>query len=926
MIRPIRPTRSRYRRVALALSLGVALGGCQRASDPGALIAEARQYRQQGNIDAAVIQLKNALQKDPNNRDARRLLGEVYIEQADAVSAEKELRRALALGSPTTELLLMLGKSMLLQGQFQRVLDEFNSVPDAAGRPAVLALRGSALLGLGKRPEAGALFDEALKAAPTLPDALLGLARIAFADGAPARSAELVARALAAHPGEPDCMRFKGDLLRIDGKVDAALAAYRAILELHPHNAQARVDVASLLTDQGKFAEARAELQAARKVSPGRLSLFYAQAMLDFREKKYPAATESLQQILRAAPEYYPAILLLGAVESASGANQLAEQHVQKFLAAYPGHLHATKLMGTLYLRANNGGAVLELLAPVLAQHGDDVDLLTLAGEAHMRARHFSQAAEYFERASALRPRLSALHTAAALGRLGNGEHERALAELERAAVLDIKSPRNGTLLVMGYLRANAPDKALAAVRDMEKQGDGALVQNLKGGVFLARQDLPAARASFARALAHDPLYLPALDNLAQLDLLEKRPDDAKKRYQAALAKSPRSAPLMEALARLASGQGRAQEAIGWLERACRDNPESSTLALRLADYYMRGGDTRKALALAQKLQAGNPSSPEPLSLLAQVHAARQDLPAAAETWAKLAALQPTSSRPQMKLASLQLAMHDERAAVAALHKAIAIEPGLMEAHQMLLAIMLAHKKFAEAGQLATALQQRLPQAAGGYKLEGDLRMAQGQPAAALSAYQRAFELEPGSGLAIQLHGALIAAGKPGEADQRMAQWLAGHADDVPARLHDASSKLVRNQVPAAIGQLQEVLRRDPNHVLALNDLAWGFQRINDKRALEFAERAYRLAPGSPAIMDTLGWICLEAGDFARALPLLQQASALAPNAGEIRYHLGLVLAKSGDRRGARRELERLLSSGADGARRAEAKALLATL
>ncbi|MDB5933880.1 MAG: prsT [Massilia sp.] len=926
MIRPIRPSRSRYRRVALALSLGVALGGCQRASDPGALIAEARHYRQQGDIDAAVIQLKNALQKDPNNRDARRLLGEVYIEQADAVSAEKELRRALALGSPTADLLVMLGKSLLLQGEYQRVLDEFTSVPDPAARPAVLALRGSALLGLGKRPDAGVLFEQALKAAPALPEALLGLARIAFADGSPARSAELVERALAAHPADAECMRFKGDLLRIDGRIDAALAAYRAILELHPHNAQARVDVASVLTDQGKFAEARAELRAARKVSPGRLSLFYAQAMLDYREAKYPAATESLQQILRAAPEYYPAILLLGAVESATGANQLAEQHVQKFLAAYPGHLHATKLMGTLYMRANNSGAVLELVAPLLAKHADDVDLLMLAGEAHMRARHFSQAAEYFERASALRPRLSTLHTAAALGRLGNGEHERAMAELERAAVLDIKSPRNGTLLVMGYLRANAPDKALAAVRDMEKQGDGALVQNLKGGVFLARQDLAGARASFARALAHDPLYLPALDNLAQLDLLEKRPDDAKKRYQAALAKSPKSAPLMEALARLATGQGRPQEAIGWLERACRENPESTTLALRLADYYVRGGDTRKALTLVQKLQGGNPSNPDVLSMLAQVHAARHDLPAAADAYARLALLQPASSRPQMKLASLQLALHDERAAIAALRRAIAIEPGLMDAHQMLLAILLGQKKFAEASQLAAALQQRMPQSAGGYKLEGDLRIAQGQPAAALAAYELAFALEPASALMIQVHGALVAAGKPGEADKRMAQWLARHPDDVPARLHDASSKLVRNDVRAAIEQLEAVLRRDPNHVLALNDLAWALQRIQDKRALSFAERAYRLAPGSPAIMDTLGCICLESGDIARALPLLQKASALAPNAGEIRYHLGQVLAKSGDRRGARRELERLLSSTTDGARRADAKALLATL
>jgi predicted Zn-dependent protease len=144
MQRQICPSRPRYRRVALGFSLGMALGGCQRITDPAALIAEARQYRQQGDISAAAVQLKNALQKDPDNRDARRLLGEVYIEQADAVAAEKELRRALALGAPSNELLILLAKSMLLQGQYQRMLDELNSVPDAGGRPAILALRAGA--------------------------------------------------------------------------------------------------------------------------------------------------------------------------------------------------------------------------------------------------------------------------------------------------------------------------------------------------------------------------------------------------------------------------------------------------------------------------------------------------------------------------------------------------------------------------------------------------------------------------------------------------------------------------------------------------------------------------------------------------------------------------------------------------------------
>lgn len=437
----IRPTRSSRTRAAAAHPPCAAPGG--RATEPAA--AEARTYCQRG---------------DP---------------------------KAAAPGTRSAKLLILLGKGMLQQGQFQRVLDELSRAPQCAGRPAILALRGCALLGLQRHVEAGALFDTALEGDPGLPAALLGLARIAFADQQPRQAAVLAARALAAHPADLDCLRFRADLLRIDGQPEAALAAHRAILTAHPDDAQARVDVASLLTDQGRLAEARAQLQAARQISPGNLSLMYAQAMLDYRAARYHAASASLQQLLRVAPDYYPAVLLLGAVGSACGANRLAERQLRRFLDAYPGHLHASKLMSALHMRANRCDAALALIAPLLAQHGADADLL-----------------------------------------------------------------RTAKLLAMHYLRTSEPDKAQVALDAMTRQGASAQLHNLKGGVLLARDDVPAARACFERALALDPLHLPALDNLAQLDLLAGRVGDAMQRYRDALQRAPHSLPLLEALARLA--------------------------------------------------------------------------------------------------------------------------------------------------------------------------------------------------------------------------------------------------------------------------------------------------------------------------------------------------------------------------------------
>ncbi len=915
------------RAAILALAIGLVVAGC-KSDDPRSLLADARQQRDRGQLRAAVIQLKNALQQDDKLRDARTLLGEVYLEQGDAASAEKELRRALALGErgDAGQLAILIGRAMLMQGQFARLLQQDAPSPADPLYPEAIALRGDALLGLGKTSDAEAQYMRALAQRPNAPDALLGLARIASASDAPREADALIARALAAAPGHIACLRFRGDQQRAEGQPLAALTSYRQILALRPDNAQAYTDIAAVDGDTGHFSEAHAALAAARKAAGTTLPIVYAEAMLAFREHQLQEALGSVQQILRAAPEHYPSLLLAATVEAAMGSDEQAQQHLQRFLSAHPGHLFATKGLASLHLRAGRNEAATRLLAPLLAAHPDDVELLTLSGQASLQAHQYTQASDLFEKASALRPREALLHTQVALSRLAGGDNGRALAQLEQAASLDLGSQRNDILLVMTQLRAHDTEKALAVALEMEQRGDNPLIENLKGGVYLAKHDTASARASFDKALALDPLYLPALANLAQLDKAENHIDMAVRRYQAALARAPGRAELMESLAGLALARGNNADAVAWLERAVKAHPDSLPLALHLVETYLRAGANAKALVLTQQLQASHPDNIEALSMLAQLYWINQNYPAAASAYASLAALTPSAPLPHLRLAMLSLATHDEAAAQASLRKSLALAPDLFDAQLALVNLLTSQHKFLDALTLARAAQQHQPKSPNGYKLEADVYAAQEQYSLAAIGYQRAFALAPSGALLIQLHGTLLHLGKGAEAEQRIASWLSQHPTDVATRLHYASSKLIANDLRGAIEQFEALLKADPDNVPALNDLAWAYQRSGGKRSLEYAERAYRLAPHNPSVIDTLGWICMESGNLARALPLLQQASAIAPDAGEIHYHLAMVLARTGDKRGARRELERLLVAPGNAARRDQARALLATL
>lgn len=113
-----------------------------------------------------------------------------------------------------------------------------------------------------------------------------------------------------------------------------------------------------------------------------------------------------------------------------------------------------------------------------------------------------------------------------------------------------------------------------------------------------------------------------------------------------------------------------------------------------------------------------------------------------------------------------------------------------------------------------------------------------------------------------------------------------------------------------AVAQYLLLNQQIPNNFVMLNNLVSILTEINDKRALPFAEQAYKLKPKNPAVMDTLGWLLVREGKAPRGLDLLKEALSLAPDAADTHYHLAYALFKTGDQARARQELERLLASG----------------
>ena len=343
-----------------------------------------------------------------------------------------------------------------------------------------------------------------------------------------------------------------------------------------------------------------------------------------------------------------------------------------------------------------------------------------------------------------------------------------------------------------------------------------------------------------------------------------------------------------------------------WLEEAWQKNPQDLQLGLTLLQHYFKQQDNTRALTLARQLYATYPNNPEVLKALIVSLLANGDANTALNHANKLTELQSSSPDAWYLLGLVYAQKSDNAPAQKALDRAVALQPDNLPALELKTRLYLREQRYKEALESARSIQTRFPTMPLGYQFEGDIYTQQREFAKAISAFQTAFSKAPGTPLALALANAQWWADNQAEAVKTLKSWLATNPKDINARtqLLMYLNSLQRNA--EAIAEGETILKQEPDNGIAVNNLAALYQQVGDKRALEFAERAMQLAPQSPDVADTLGWILVQSNQqLPRGLELLRQA--LAQKADPlIRSHLAAAYAKAGQREEALRELDKL--------------------
>jgi putative PEP-CTERM system TPR-repeat lipoprotein len=440
-----------------------------------------------------------------------------------------------------------------------------------------------------------------------------------------------------------------------------------------------------------------------------------------------------------------------------------------------------------------------------------------------------------------------------------------------------------------------------------QRGGATPLSLNLKGLVLYAQNKRDESIKAFEAALKAEPAFLPAAQNLANFDLAEGNIAAAKKRFEGVLAKDEKNLQAMLAHAALSKFSGDWDTALEVLHRAVKAHPSVMESRAMLVEVLLAKQSVTQAVQAAEDTLAAMPQHPRSYLLVSQ-----GSTNAAAQALGKWVQRDPASAEARYQLARVQIVGNQNREAEASARKAMELQPGY-PAPVLLLATLLANdRRDDEARALSRDVQKRYPKAALGFAIEGELLEARGKHKEALLLYQKAFDTEPSSSMALRVFRAKKSLGDLKSAMGDAAKWVKQNPDDIPMRSVLAYELLRAGDAKGAAEHYERMSASPSLPNEWLNNLAYAYFKMGDARALPTAEKALKMRPNDAATIDTMAQIYIEKREFKKAVELLRKATSLAPEDPELRYHLGLALERSGDKIAAKTELSRALSSKKD--------------
>jgi tetratricopeptide (TPR) repeat protein len=565
-------------------------------------------YIQTGRLQDAVSQAEDMLKRDPDNLDARRMLGRIYTRGIAGGSEnrvnESMLRNALEQFKKVTEKDPKDAESWVTLGRLYRVSN--SSLEAEKAYTAALAadpsnddaLTGLAMLysDLGDLPKA----IEKLKAAADKRPAPQTLATLAEAYERQRDYKNAAAAFRGALDLAPDETRIKASLARdllYSEQLDEALKLYLEIGAEEPRDGESRLHVAEIYRAKRDLVKARDALAKAREIDGNDIAIDYEEVNLLDAEGKTGEATAKLKTLL----------------ETSARKNYTAGQASNRAMLL--------ERLGLLYRSAGQYPQAVDTLRQIAALDADGAPrVAVLVVDTYRAAKDLETAQKEADAALKKFPNERMVRVAHAEVLSDRGKIDEAAAEVK--ALLKGDRDRETYLeLAQIYEKGKRFPEMARALDSAEKLSESpdekADVYFRRGAMFERMKKFDEAEAQFRKVLESSPDNSNALNYLGYMFADRGvRLEEANQLIQKALDLEPDNGAYLDSLGWVFYRQGKLKEAAEMLERAIGRIGTDPTVHDHLGDVYLKLGKTKEAItqwqASVKEFQTAGQSDADP--------------------------------------------------------------------------------------------------------------------------------------------------------------------------------------------------------------------------------------------------------------------------------------------------------------------------
>jgi tetratricopeptide (TPR) repeat protein len=840
--------------------LAIMCSSCSPHARMAGHLERADQYFDSGQYDQAEIEYTNALQIEPLNPQAIGRLGIIYFDQGRLGWAMPRLLKGRELRPDNLQLRLKVGRMYLAMGKLKEARDEANFILDRAPQDAEAPLLLAEAALEPKEIEEVRQRLQTLPAAAESAPVLVAFGMLDFRQRNFKKAEASFQRALTLDPKSSAADEQMGVFYQSQHDLPHAEQAFAAAAELSPARSSQRLEYAQFKVQTGDLAAGKRLLEEMTQKTPDYLPAWMLRAKIAEGEKKYDESAALNAKVLARDPTYPEALLFSSRLSLEKGETSKAAAELESMLKIYPQSPQVYYQLGLTYLAGGNTGKATDRLNQAAALAPDFADaIILLAGI-----------------------------------RIKMGEPRAAIVSLRQLVQRHPDIPRAWLLLADAYRSVGDFDDALAVYRQLEQLFlRDPQIPWLMGLLFAQDERKAEARQALSKALELAPDYLPALEQLVNLDLAEKQYSTALQRVQPQLEKHPSLPELTLLLAKIFLAQKDMKQAEAALLKAIEQQPDSPTAYFLLAQLYVSSNQHEKALANLQEILAKDPKNVQSLMLMGMIYDQQKNYAAARETYERLLAINPNFSSAINNLAYLyseHLDQPDKAYEIA--QKAWEQLPHEPHMEDTLGWILFKKHQYPRALSLLEESAGKLPAAAEVQFHLGMTHYMMGEEEPARLGLQHALQLDhdfPGANEARKGLSLLAIDVRTAGAGARavLEKAVADRPDDAMALIRLAGIYEQDGAFDQAIGAYQTAWQANPANLRVLMDLIRLYAaHQNTAKAFELAKTARKLAPDDPDVAYSLGRLAYETGDYPWALSLLQETARQKPDDPEILYDL----------------------------------------